>query len=88
MEYDPRDYSKLLEPEITGNLLNLGYRIYEVPVSYRARSREEGKKLVWTNGVRAIVMLVKLRLRRPMDRLHAQRLNRQTTEGGARTSLG
>jgi glycosyltransferase involved in cell wall biosynthesis len=53
-----------LEPEITGGLLNLGYRIYEVPIHYKARSREEGKKLTWIDGVRAIAMLVRVRLRR------------------------
>jgi glycosyltransferase involved in cell wall biosynthesis len=53
-----------LEPEITGGLLNLGYRIYEVPIEYRARSREEGKKLTWMDGVRAILTLVRVRLQR------------------------
>jgi glycosyltransferase involved in cell wall biosynthesis len=60
-----------LEPEITGGLLNLGYRIYEVPVNYRARSREEGKKLTWTDGVRAIQTLVMVRLSRNRDRHRA-----------------
>jgi dolichol-phosphate hexosyltransferase len=72
-----------LEPEITGNLLNLGYRIYEVPISYRARTREEGKKLVWTDGVRAISMLVQVRLRRPMDRLYAQNVTRMRKQDAA-----
>jgi glycosyltransferase involved in cell wall biosynthesis len=53
-----------LEPEITGSLLNLGYQIYEVPISYTARSREEGKKLTWMDGVHAIGTLVRVRLRR------------------------
>jgi glycosyltransferase involved in cell wall biosynthesis len=53
-----------LEPEITGGLLNLGYHIYEVPVRYRARSREEGKKLTWQDGVKALVTLTQVRLRR------------------------
>jgi glycosyltransferase involved in cell wall biosynthesis len=53
-----------LEPEVTGSLLNLGYRIYEVPISYRARSRDEGKKLTWVDGVMAIVMLLRVRVRR------------------------
>ena len=60
-----------LEPEITGSLLNLGYRVYEVPINYRARTREEGKKLTWVDGVRAIAMLVRVRLRRPLDRRRA-----------------
>ncbi|MDP9325237.1 MAG: glycosyltransferase family 2 protein [Candidatus Dormibacteraeota bacterium] len=53
-----------LEPEITGGLLNLGYSIYEVPISYTARSREEGKKLTAMDGVRAIQTLLRVRLRR------------------------
>ena len=52
-----------LEPEITGGLLNLGYHIYEVPIRYRARSREEGKKLTWKDGVKALGMLTRVRLR-------------------------
>ena len=53
-----------LEPEITGGLLNLGYHIYEVPVRYRARSREEGKKLTWQDGIKALSMLARVRLQR------------------------
>jgi glycosyltransferase involved in cell wall biosynthesis len=59
-----------LEPEITGGLLNLGYHIYEVPVSYRARSREEGKKLTWQDGVKALFTLTRVRMRRKAVRRH------------------
>jgi dolichol-phosphate hexosyltransferase len=51
-----------IEPEITAKLLRAGHRIYEVPISYAARSRAEGKKLTWMDGVRAIVVLTRLRL--------------------------
>src|SRR5215472_3634113 len=34
-----------IEPDITGRILRLGYRIHEVPIRYYARGREEGKKL-------------------------------------------
>jgi len=51
-----------LEPEVTGKLLRLGYRIYEVPISYTARSREEGKELTWLDGVRAVFTLLRIRL--------------------------
>lgn len=51
-----------LEPEITAKLLRRGHRIYEVPISYTARSREEGKKLTWTDGLKAIWTLARLRL--------------------------
>jgi glycosyltransferase involved in cell wall biosynthesis len=50
-----------IEPEITARLLNKGERIYEVPVQYRARSSEEGKKLTAYDGVRTVVMLLRCR---------------------------
>jgi len=50
-----------LEPEITAKLLRQGHRIYEVPISYAARSREEGKKLTWLDGLRALWTLSRLR---------------------------
>ena len=43
-----------VEPEITGRILRLGYRIYEVPIDYSARTREQGKKLTWLDGVKAL----------------------------------
>jgi glycosyltransferase involved in cell wall biosynthesis len=51
-----------IEPEITGRVLRLGYRIHEVPIDYYARSREEGKKLTWKDGVKALVTLTQIRL--------------------------
>jgi glycosyltransferase involved in cell wall biosynthesis len=50
-----------IEPEITARLLNKGERIYEVPVQYRARSSEEGKKLTAYDGVRTVAMLLRCR---------------------------
>jgi len=51
-----------IEPEITARVLRLGYRIHEVPITYYARSREEGKKLTWVDGARAFGTLLQLRL--------------------------
>ena len=51
-----------VEAEITGKLLKRGIRPYEVPISYRARNREEGKKLTWRDGVAALWILTKVRL--------------------------
>jgi glycosyltransferase involved in cell wall biosynthesis len=51
-----------IEPDITARILRLGYRIHEVPIHYYARSREEGKKLTWLDGVRALGTLARLRL--------------------------
>jgi dolichol-phosphate hexosyltransferase len=50
-----------IEPEITARLLGKGERIYELPVSYHARSNEEGKKLTAYDGVRTLVMLLRCR---------------------------
>ena len=51
-----------IEPDITARVLRLGYRIHEVPIRYYARSRAEGKKLTWLDGLRAIGELVRLRI--------------------------
>jgi glycosyltransferase involved in cell wall biosynthesis len=50
------------EPEVTAKLLLAGHRIVEVPISYNARSIEEGKKLRWTDGLDAVYTLLKCRL--------------------------
>ena len=55
-----------IEAEVTGKLLKRGYRIFEVPISYKARTRAEGKKLEWTDGLAALWILLRIRLgRRP-----------------------
>jgi glycosyltransferase involved in cell wall biosynthesis len=51
-----------VEAEITARLLRRGVRIYEVPVEYKARSREEGKKLTAHDGLRVVRTLVRCRL--------------------------
>ena len=51
-----------IEPDITARILRLGYRIHEVPIHYYARGRDEGKKLTWVDGVRALGTLWRLRL--------------------------
>jgi glycosyltransferase involved in cell wall biosynthesis len=43
-----------IEAEITGKLLRKGFRPFEVPISYRARSREQGKKIQWWDGIIAL----------------------------------
>jgi dolichol-phosphate hexosyltransferase len=53
-----------IEAEITGKLLRRKIKPYEVPISYRARSREEGKKITWKDGVEALWILGRERLRR------------------------
>lgn len=53
-----------MEAEVTAKLLKKGYRPYEVPISYRARTREEGKKITWRDGVEALWILTKIRARK------------------------
>jgi glycosyltransferase involved in cell wall biosynthesis len=52
-----------IEPQITARLLRRGHRIYEVPVRFEPRSRVQGKKIGWSDGVRAIQVLLAERLR-------------------------
>ena len=51
-----------IEPEITARVLQAGERIYEVPISYAARSREDGKKLTALDGLRVLRTLVRCRV--------------------------
>lgn len=53
-----------MEAEITGKLLRRRIRPYEVPISYRARTRDEGKKITWRDGVEALWILTRERVRR------------------------
>lgn len=54
-----------MEAEVTGKLLRRGVRPFEVPISYRARTRAEGKKITWKDGVEALWILGRERVRRP-----------------------
>ncbi|HTV03407.1 MAG TPA: glycosyltransferase family 2 protein [Luteitalea sp.] len=47
------------EPEITAKIAKLRVRIYEVGISYAGRTYEEGKKIGWRDGVRALWCIVK-----------------------------
>lgn len=51
------------EPEITAKVAKLRVRIYEVGISYYGRTYEEGKKIGWRDGFRAIWCIVKYNLR-------------------------
>ena len=50
-----------IEPELTARLLLAGRRIVEVPISYKPRTKDEGKKMRWIDGVDAIYTLLKCR---------------------------
>lgn len=48
--------------EVTAKVLKKGYKIYEIPISYKPRKIKEGKKIRWKDGVIAIWTLIKYRL--------------------------
>ena len=52
-----------LEPEVTAKISRIpGIRIYEVGISYYGRTYEEGKKIGWRDGFRAIYCILKYNL--------------------------
>ena len=51
-----------IEPELTAKLLLAGRRIVEVPISYKPRTKDEGKKMRWIDGVDAVYTLLKCRV--------------------------
>ena len=67
-ELDIRSAGFGMEAEVTGKLLGRGIRPYEIPISYTARTREEGKKLTWKDGVEAIWILGKQRAKAAQEK--------------------
>jgi dolichol-phosphate hexosyltransferase len=61
-ELQLRERGFAIEAEITARLLRRGVRIYEVPIEYVARGREEGKKLTAVDGLRVLRTLLRCRL--------------------------
>ena len=51
-----------MEAEITAKLLARGIRPFEVPITYKARGREAGKKITWRDGVQAVWIVTRTRL--------------------------
>ena len=47
------------EPEVTAKVAKLGCRVYEVGISYYGRTYDEGKKIGWRDGFRAIYCIIK-----------------------------
>jgi glycosyltransferase involved in cell wall biosynthesis/2-polyprenyl-3-methyl-5-hydroxy-6-metoxy-1,4-benzoquinol methylase len=56
------------EPEITMKSAKRKFRIYEVPISYHGRTYEEGKKIGWRDGVKALLVILRFWL---IDDLYA-----------------
>jgi glycosyltransferase involved in cell wall biosynthesis len=57
-----RERGFAIEPEIAARVLLAGERIYEVPIEYHARTREQGKKLTAVDGLRVVRTLVRCRV--------------------------
>ena len=51
-----------IEPEITAKVCRQKLRIYQLPVAYYGRTFEEGKKITWRHGFRALWVLVRVRI--------------------------
>ena len=49
------------EPEITAKILKKGYKIKEVPINFVGRKFDEGKKITWKDGIKALYYLIKYR---------------------------
>jgi hypothetical protein len=60
---DLRESDFGIEPEITGKVCRRKLRIYELPIAYYGRTYDEGKKITWRDGFRAIWVLLRVRVR-------------------------
>ena len=52
-----------IEAELTAKLLKKKYRILEIPIDYSPRNVEEGKKINWLDGVKAILTMIKYKIK-------------------------
>jgi hypothetical protein len=52
-----------IEAELVGGLLRSGARVMEVPITYQARGREEGKKIRARDGIAGLASMIRIRLR-------------------------
>lgn len=50
------------EPEITAKISKKGVRIYEVPISYYGRNYNEGKKITWKDGIKAMLAIIRFNI--------------------------
>ena len=68
------------EPEITVKVAKRRLRIYEVGISYWGRTYEEGKKISWKDGFRALWCLLKYSMTEPAVALQASTTEEQVQE--------
>ena len=50
-------------PEVTAKVRKKGHEIHEVPISYKPRTEQEGKKINWKDGIEAIWTLIKYKFK-------------------------
>jgi glycosyltransferase involved in cell wall biosynthesis len=62
-ELDLRENHFGIEPEITAKICKRNLRIYQLPISYYGRTYDEGKKITWRDGFRAVWVLLRTRVR-------------------------
>ena len=68
------------EPEITVKVAKRRLRIYEVGISYWGRTYEEGKKIGWKDGVRALWCLLKYSIKEPVKAVESTSQSAQIEE--------
>ena len=59
---DLRQSDFSIEPEITAKICKRNLRIYQLPISYYGRTYEEGKKITWRDGFKALWVLIRIRI--------------------------
>lgn len=59
---DLRQSDFSIEPEITAKVCKRNLRIYQLPISYYGRTYEEGKKITWRDGFKALWVLIRIRI--------------------------
>jgi glycosyltransferase involved in cell wall biosynthesis len=59
---DLRQSDFSIEPEITAKVCKRGLRVYQLPISYYGRTYDEGKKITWRDGFKALWVLIRIRI--------------------------
>jgi glycosyltransferase involved in cell wall biosynthesis len=59
---DLRQSDFSIEPEITAKICKRNLRVYQLPISYYGRTYEEGKKITWRDGFKALWVLIRIRI--------------------------
>ena len=59
---DLRENDFAIEPEMTAKICKRKLRVYELPIAYYGRTYDEGKKITWRDGLKAVWVLLRLRV--------------------------